>query len=322
MRFGQACVVLLVTALTESACGLGVSQLPEVWDRADTFATAHMELQIKTAIFCELRAAAIEARRLNSGQQYTYRSKDVTSAADEPLPDTWGAQVTLTLTADEKGSLTPSVLLKDPIAPKASFGQNVAQSFTLGLAGTLSSEGVRYDKYNFYYTAKDLIEDAGPDDVCHVRPTILGPVSTSSPFVDGRNLGIREWLPGAIAVTDFQRSSRAAANGEGPALGTSGSFSSDSITYDNKFVIVSDASVAPTWSLLRVGTGTTALVDLNRTRTHELLITIGPGTTTVAVNKKTGKKTLVNTGPSSAAVNSHFASEIGSAVAAAIGPPH
>jgi hypothetical protein len=247
---------------------------------------------------------------------------NVTSAADQPLPDTWGAQVTLTLTADEKGSLTPSVLLKKPIAPAPSFGQNVAQSFTLGLAGTLSSEGVRYDKYNFYYTAKDLIEDAGPDDICHVRPTILGPDSTSSPFVDGANLGIREWLPGAIAVADFQRSSRAAANGEGAALGTSGSFSSDSITYDNKFVIVSEGNAAPTWSLLRVGTGTAALVDLNRTRTHELLVTIGPGTTTVAVNKKTGKKTLINTGPSSAAVNAHFASEIGSAVAAAVGPTH
>jgi hypothetical protein len=319
MRFGRAWLLMFIS-LAESGCGLGVSQLPEVWDRADSLATAHMELQIKTAIFCELRAGAIEARRLNWGQRYTYRNRNVTSAADIPLPDTWGAQVTLTLTADEKGSLTPSVLFKDPIAPARSFGTSVAQSFTLGLGGTLSSEGIRYDKYTFYYTAHDLIENAGPDDICHVRPAILGAPSTSSPFVDGRYLGIREWLPQAVAVTDFQRSSRASATGEGAPLGSSGSFTSDAITYDNKFVIVSEGSFTPTWNLLRIGTGTTPLLDLNRTRNHEILITIGPGTATTTVDKKTGKAKLVNTGPSSAAINAHLASEIGSAVANAIGP--
>ena len=122
-------------------------------------------------------------------------------------------------------------------------------------------------------------------------------------------------------MTIFQRSSRASETGEGPALGSSGSFTSDAITYDNKFIIVSEGSITPTWNLIRVGTGTTPLLNLNRTRTHELLITIGPGTATKTVDKKTGKRKLVNTGPSSAAINAHLASEIGSAVANAIGQP-
>lgn len=310
--------VITATALC-GGCGLGVSQIPEVWDRSDPFATAHMELQIKRAIFCELRKGALEARQLNSNQ-YTYQNQSVTSPSDLPLPDAWGVQVTLTLTVDEKSNLTPSVSLKDPISPVSVFSQNVSQSFTNTFGGILSSEDVRYDKFNFYYTAGDLINNAGPADICGSPPTeLLGPPSSSSPFVNASGLGISDWLPSAIAVTDFQRSSRAAANGEGAPLGSSGSFASDSITYDNKFVIISDANIAPTWNLVRIGTGTSSLLDLNRTRTHELLITIGPGSTTSETNPKTGKKTVLNSGPSSAALNAHLASEIGSAVAAAIG---
>ena len=310
----------VISAIPLAGCGLGVAQIPEFWDSADPFATAHLELQIKRAIFCELRKGALEARRLNSNQ-YTYRNVNVTSANDLPLPDSWGAQVTLTLTVDEKSTLTPNVSLKNPIAPVAVFGQNVAQSFATTFGGAASSENVRYDKYSYYYTASDLIKHAGPADICGVPPTnLLGPPSSSSPFVSASNLGISEWLPSAIAVTDFQRSSRATANGEGAPLGSSGSFASDSITYDNKFVIVTDANMAPTWNLIRVGTGTSPLLDANRTRTHELLITVGPGSTTTQTDPKTGKKRLVSVGPSSAAINSHLASEIGSAVATAIRP--
>jgi hypothetical protein len=279
-----------------------------------------MEMQIKSAIFCELRKGALEARQLNRGQQYYFGKANVTSPADIPFADNWGAQVTLTLTADEKTNLTPNATLKTPIAPTPVFGQNVAQSFTLGLGATLSSQAVRYDKFNFYYTARDLIDYAGPNDICGSPPTaLLGPRSTSSPFVDGTQLGIREWLPGAVAVSDFQRSSRSALNGEGPPVANSASFSADSATYDNKFVIISEGSVAPTWNLVRVGTASTPLLDLNRTRTHELLITIGAGTGTQVTDKKTGKSVVVNSGPSAAAVNAHLASEIGSAVSTAIG---
>jgi hypothetical protein len=298
----------------QSGCGLSVSQLPEVWDRTGPYATAEMEMQIKRAIFCELRDAAIAARGSNKSR-YFYRDVEVTSAADVPFADSWGAQVTLTLTADEKTALTPNVTFKNALAPS----NGVAQNFNLGVAGTLSSQNVRYDKYNFFYTAYDLISHAGEGDICHSPPAkLLGPASSSSPFVDASQLGIREWLPGAVAVSDFQRSSRASLTGEGPALGSGGSFTSDSATYDNKFVIVSDGSIAPTWTLVKIATGSSSLLDLNRTRTHELLITISPGAITIAKDKTTKKLTVRTVGPSPTAINSHFASQIGSAVSAAL----
>src|SRR6185437_7424700 len=118
----------------QAACGLSVSQLPEVWDRTGPYATAQMEMQIKRAIFCELRVAAIEARGANRSK-YSYQGVNVTTPADLPFADSWGAQVTLTLTADEKTALTPNVTFKNPLAPS----QGVAQSFNLGVGATLSS---------------------------------------------------------------------------------------------------------------------------------------------------------------------------------------
>jgi hypothetical protein len=309
---------LLALSLITAGCGTGVSQLPEIWDRADPFATGHMEMQIKAAIFCEMRRGALLARQLNSIDN-NYNGKDVTAADDLPFPDNWGAQITLTLTADEKTTLTPTASFKTPLVPVIAHLQSISQSFALNAGGTLSSQNVRYDKFDFYYTASDLINNAAPSDICGTPPTtLLGPPSSSSPFVDGSQLGIADWLPGAIAVSIFQRSSRAAKNGEGPPLGTAGSFASDSATYDNKFVIVSSGNVTPSWNLVRIGTGTSPFFDLNRTRTHELLITVGPGATEQKKDKATGKIVRKNIGPSSSAVNSHFASQIGSAVAAAI----
>jgi hypothetical protein len=307
---------LILSGLTIAlgGCGLSVSQLPEVWDRIDPDATVHLETQIKRAIFCELRQAAIDARGVNSSEYY-YKHVNVTSPDDIPFADSWGAQITLTITADEKTALTPNATFKNPLLPS----QGTAQSFNLGLGAILSSQNVRYDKFNFFYTAYDLIRGAGEGDICHSPPkALLGPPSSSSPFVDASQLGIREWLPGAVAVSDFQRSSRESANGEGLPLGSSGSFASDSATYDNKFVIISDGSVTPTWTLVKFATGSTPLLDFNRTRTHELLITIAPGAIKLVQNKKTKKLFVRTVGPSFTALNSHFASEIGSAVAAAV----
>jgi hypothetical protein len=317
--------VSAMVALAPIGCGVGVSQLPEAWDRGDSNATADMEMQIKRAIFCELRKAARAARGGDSFK-IAYHGVNVTSAADEPFPDSWGAQITLTLTVDEKTTLSPGLTIKDSLNPGLLRSQPVAQNFSFGLGGTLSKQNVRYDKFNFYYNAETLADVPSEGDICSTPISnligphkLLGPrIIRSSPFVDASNLGIVDWLPGAVSVMAFQRSSRANKNGEGPALGSSGSFVADSATYDNKFIIVSSANATPSWSLVKVTTANSSLVDMNRTRTHELLITIGPGQTTETKDKKTGKLVVKNVGPSLAASQAHLASQIGSAVADAI----
>jgi hypothetical protein len=217
--------------------------------------------------------------------------------------------VAFTLQADEKSALTPGVTYK-------SFLPN-SQTFSTGLGSQFSSENIQYHKYNFYYSAKDLAE---PMIGSTCDPDFsLGPRTTSSPFVDASNLGIREWLVDAVQVIDFHRSSRVAADGEGPPLAVAGT-SSDSSQYDNKFVILTDASVTATWSLVRLSTPSTPLFDTQRTRTHELLMTLAPGSTSfqTVVDKRGRVAVRAVRGPSEAAVAAHDAALIGSAVANAL----
>ncbi|MCK1306214.1 MULTISPECIES: hypothetical protein [unclassified Bradyrhizobium] len=303
--------ILVALGCTLTGCGLSYSRLPEVWDQAgDPNATRDMERQVKNAIYCELKFGRDEIRRLPVPVRLV-NGKQVSTAEDAYMPGSWGVLIQLTLQADEKSSVTPGASYKMPLAN--------SQTFTFGLGGQLSSENLHSHKYNFYYSANDLAEPMIGSSCAPGFP--LGPRSTSSPFVDASNLGIREWLVDAVQVIDFHRSSRATANGEGPPLGVAGT-QSDSSQYDNKFIITTDASMAATWSLVRLSTPSSPLLDASRTRTHELLMTLAPGASSFqAVTDKRGKVVgrIVN-GPSQAAVDAHNAALIGSAVANALRP--
>lgn len=294
-------------ALGLSGCGLSYSRLPEVWDEAaNPNATVDMGRQIKNAIRCELKWGTAEARRLPRTVR-SVNGREVSNAEDGFMPDSWGVLIQLTLQADEKSSFTPGATLKYP-----------TQSFSLGLGGQASSQNVHYHKYNYYYSARDL---AQPMIGSTCDPDFdLGP-KTSSPFVDASKLGIREWLVAAVQVIDFHRSSRAALDGEGVPLGAPGT-QSDSSQYDNKFVVITDASIAATWNLVRVSTPGSPLLDVSRSRTHELLMTLAPGTTSFQTAKDSRGRRVVRTvdAPSPAAIEAHNAALIGSAVANAIRP--
>ncbi|RTM15384.1 MAG: hypothetical protein EKK33_02135 [Bradyrhizobiaceae bacterium] len=296
-------------AIGLSGCGLSYSRLPEVWDQTkDPNATVNLEIQVKNAIRCELKKGTVDARSLQPTVRYV-GNKVVSTPEDSYMPDSWGVLIQLTLQADEKSSLTPGASYKTPLTN--------SQTFSVGLGGQLSSENIHYHKYNFYYSAQELAE---PMIGSSCAPDFdLGPKTTSSPLVDASNLGIREWLTAAVQVIDFHRSSRAARNGEGPPLGVAGT-QSDSSQYDNKFIVITDASVAATWSLIRVSTPSSPLFDTSRTRTHELLMTLAPGASSFqAAKDKSGKTVFVRVNrPSQAAVDAHNAALIGSAVSNAL----
>lgn len=308
---GMRFLVVVAMASALGGCGLGYSRLPEVWDQAaDPNATRDMERQVKNAIYCQLKLGKEDIRSLPVPERLVNGSK-VSTAEDAYMPSSWGVLIQLTLQADEKSSLTPGASYKTPLAN--------SQTFSFGLGGQLSSENIHYHKYNFYYSAKDLAE---PMIGSTCEPGFpLGPKTSSSPFVDASNLGIREWLVDAVQVIDFHRSSRAAPNGEGPPLGAAGT-QSDSSQYDNKFIIVTDASMAATWSLVRLSTPSSPLFDTTRTRTHELLMTLAPGATSFqpTADKKGNVVVRAVRGPSQSAIDAHNAALIGSAVANALRP--
>jgi hypothetical protein len=319
-------ILVLVCALSLTACGLMVPDMAEVWDRTDPDATQHMEAQIKKAIYCELRDAVKNVKKDESVVHY-FHMKQVKQQDDAALPDSWGAQVTFSLEVDEKTAISPGVSLKTPMHAGATNFQgeligatgllsavtypfvSTAQSYAFGLGGTLSSQTQRTDKFNSYYSVAYLNKTYGEKGICNDPPD-LGPPSTSSPFLVISKLGIKDWLSNSVYVDNILASSSGG--------GGDSSFKSDSISYEIKFIVVSDGNLSPSWNLVRVSAnaGNTPLFDMSRTRTHDLLITIGPGKTETqtASNGKQVQKTV----PSQSTANSHLAAEIGLAVANAI----
>jgi hypothetical protein len=68
--------------------------------------------------------------------------------------------------------------------------------------------------------------------------------------------------------------------GGGGGGGGGAGFAQDSFTQELKFIIVSNGNIQPTWKLLPVAAnaGNTPFFSIGRTRTHDLLMTIGPPT--------------------------------------------
>ena len=81
-----------------------------------------------------------------------------------------------------------------------------------------------------------------------------------------------------------KRSTTGAGGGASPggagSGGGGGAPKADTISYEIKFIIVSSGNVTPTWKLVRVSanSGSTPFFSTGRTRTHDLIVTIGPNT--------------------------------------------
>jgi hypothetical protein len=160
--------------------------------------------------------------------------------------------------------------------------------------------------YRNYPTADPVANELGK---AGLTPAKSSPLITE----DDDGLGISEWLEGAMFTNKLIHSVTAASpkvtraeldrqrrelksqgyhDGEvsqilaSKASTSTGSASGgnnpkpDTVSIEIKFIIVSNGNVTPTWKLVRVSanTGSTPLVNLGRTRTHNLVITIGPAT--------------------------------------------
>ncbi len=100
----------------------------------------------------------------------------------------------------------------------------------------------------------------------------------------------------AVGYSDSEISqivaTQAGAAGGGGGSGTK----PDTLTIEIKFIVVTSGNVTPTWKLVRVSanTGAIPLLATGRTRTHDLIITLGP--------------------PTQGTANTHLASQIGAAI--------
>jgi hypothetical protein len=202
--------------------------------------------------------------------------------------DGFGIQTTLTLTLDEKGSLAPGV----------SWMPNSV--FTLGAGVNLSSDAQRTETIDAYYLVSDL-EYAR----CSERP--------DGPFLLQSDLKLSEWLFDALSAEltntiDFKAAVAA--------------FKDKVIQHEVKFIIDSGATATPSWTLTLVKVNQSGtFLSLDRTRTHDLLITFGPAVPgVVAERAKNGRAVAVvrRATPGQRAADVHLAALIASSIQSAV----
>ena len=181
--------------------------------------------------------------------------------------DGYGIQTTLTLTYEERGALAPNVNWFPPSPATAVFN--------LGAGLNLSSDATRKNVIDGYYLVKDL-ENARCSDAA--RP--------NGAFLLQSDLKLSEWLFTAVSASLTNT-----VNFKNTSLGVKDSI----LQHEVKFVVEHKRSTPPrTWKfkLVSVNPGGTFL-NLDRSRTNDLLITLGPAAASVVAASKDGK--LVST---------------------------
>jgi hypothetical protein len=116
----------------------------------------------------------------------------------------------------------------------------------------------------------------------------------SSPLLEN-DLGITKWLKEAMFTNKALPS-------HDPSAATSDGRTPDTVSTEIKFVVLTSGNINPIWKLVpglvTFNNNSLPLVQAGRTRTHDLLITIGP--------------------PDSKTANSNLASQIGQAFSSAL----
>jgi hypothetical protein len=219
---------------------------------------SEMEFSIKKHIFCEMIAALREVRH------------NITVNGRPSIPDEYGVQMQVNLTVDEISAINPSVGYQN-ILPNAIRNMvTVPESFSVNATGTVSSDATRTDTSYSYYNIGNITAP-GANSWCN-DPTLHN--TEGSSLLLKSDLGIANYLNQAVKGADVLSSSVMASGGAGKTA------KYDVYSYDVKFIVISSGGVNPVWKLVNMnaGNGNLPLVNAGRTRTHELILTFGPGT--------------------------------------------
>jgi hypothetical protein len=176
-----------------------------------------------------------------------------------PWLDRWGTTVTLTITAEDQGGISPGITTINPLQ-NAIFnfpsGGNIvaAQSFTFSAGASASANALRTETIQFTlrnHTLKQL-----GSSVCKRTPGVL---------MDG-DLKIRQFINDKSTIASL---GNASLGDKHPPFNT--------WTEEITFVAAYGGTVTPTWKLARITANTASnLLVAERTVTNDLIITLGP----------------------------------------------
>jgi hypothetical protein len=279
-------VVPILLGLSVGGCGLVVPEIQE--NPFDRNGGQKFVQKIAANIRCEIQDAVVNLYAKN---------KDI-----DPLNRNfkefgkWAAQVALTLTIDEKGSVNPIASwlpTQGPTTPNSIF--------SLGVGGTLSTDASRVEKISAFF----LVSDLKKKKVCPPELRHQGM------FILESDLKLEEWLFDTLVPIDI---------GDLPeSVGPSGPFKSNVLSHEVKFEIVSSGNATPGWKLKQVTVNQSGnLFSVSRDRTQDLIITFGPADPAWTIDPDTQKVVKKPPSLAPAALNAMLAAEIGNAVSTAI----
>lgn len=162
----------------------------------------------------------------------------------------WGVQMQLTLTVDEKSTVSPSGVYTP------------MQIFFLGLGANLSSQATRINTLNYYNIVSDIYGNG--KEYCH--PIDIEDAATGSLLIQS-DLKLKEWLASIVlargtAQVPFTPNRQNGNNG---------------FSHEVTFEIVTSANIAPMWKLVHAAINQSGpLFSVNRDRKNDLIITFGP----------------------------------------------
>jgi hypothetical protein len=176
-----------------------------------------------------------------------------------PWLNRWGTTVTLTITAEDQGGISPGITTINPLQNAVfSFpsGGNVlaAQSFSFSAGASASANALRTETIQFTLRNREL-KHLG-SSVCKRTPGIL---------MDG-DLKIREFINDKATIASL---GNATLGNKRPPFNT--------WTEDVTFVAAYGGTVTPTWKLARLSANAASnLLVAERTITNDLIVTLGP----------------------------------------------
>lgn len=334
----QPAVIGFLAAAMLGGCGTSVPRIQDVTDERETpliidsiVSKANCELQsaIQQAILSDEEAAEVaKAHHLTQGRRIEWLDK-------------WIADIVLTITIDEKSGLSPGITTNSLIESVPVVFANkttlpTAQSVSVGLGATVSADATRKDTLEWLIDfskftdpasmklasgARQAVRDANHGVI--PRGMVIGCQRKGS-LIEG-DLQISDWLAGETIesyvpnlpsdvdkrVSDYQADLYAAAKASKKGV----------LGHDVTFVLLYSGNVNPSWKLIRISgnTGTTPFLSGQRTKTQDLLLTLGPPAPPTTPLKP-GAITTAQEGPSPSqqVLNSSLAGQIGIAVANSI----
>jgi hypothetical protein len=176
-----------------------------------------------------------------------------------PWLNRWGTTVTLTITAEDQGGISPGITTINPLQ-NAVFtfptGGNVlaAQSFSFSAGASASANALRTETIQFTMPNRELLHLGS--SVCKKTPGVL---------MDG-DLKIREFINDKSTIASLGNASLGRRR---PPFNT--------WTEEVTFVAAYGGALTPTWKLARITANTASnLLIAQRTITNDLIITLGP----------------------------------------------